>query len=113
FSFWNPSVGRWLHGGRDPNVPNPLEGKVGLPFEAVVTGRCRGSWTTQVAIASGALPPGLRLEGFAIRGVPERAGTWYLQIRFFDTNCLGRPVPDVIQTLKITTEGSSAPRGLQ
>jgi hypothetical protein len=95
----------------DPKYSSPMHGKVGLPFSQRPTAPCRGgSWSASVSIATGALPPGLRLSGTTIEGVPERAGTWHFSVRFARLTCAGRSYADVSQNVTIVTEGSAAPR---
>ena len=90
---------------------------VGIPVTWETFAGCRGGrWSYRsVEISSGALPPGLRIgvdsKGeTAIVGVPERAGTWHLQMRFDGVTCAGESYGSQTQTLHITTVGSSAPR---
>ena len=92
-----------------------LSAKVGLPVDWSVRAHCSGGdWNFKRAeIVTGALPPGLRIDKHNIVGVPERAGTWYLRVRFVGVNCAGGFYGDQTQNLKIITEGSSAPRRLR
>jgi len=95
-----------------------LSGKVGLPVKWSASANCTGGgWSMKrVEVATGALPPGLRFGGKGntrIVGVPKRAGTWYLRVRFVGVKCAGKSYGDETQDLKITTEGSSAPRSLR
>lgn len=94
-----------------------LFANVGLPVEWTARAPCRGGdWNmSRVEIATGALPPGLRIGSTsqgstAIIGVPERAGTWHLRIRFVGITCAGNSYNDYTQDLHIKTEGSSVPR---
>lgn len=123
-------IGFGSRGERNLNDTS-LQAHVGLPVNWKVWGKCtyyitgrRVEWTGfsssgYAEVASGALPPGLRIGqddqgAYAIVGVPERAGTWHLQIRFVGATCRdGRWSGDNIQTLHITTEGSSSPRRVQ
>lgn len=93
-----------------------LHGFVGLPFEEKPTAKCvGGGWrfTSPVQIETGALPPGLYIdEAGRITGVPERAGTWYLRVRWDGVECAGKTYSGSYQNLKIITSGSSAPRSL-
>jgi hypothetical protein len=91
-----------------------LYGNVGLPFEAAPTAKCVGSgWTADVLeIVTGALPPGLRISGLHIVGVPTRAGDWYFQVRIKNVQCAGKYYGDYTQNVNIATTGSAAPRRL-
>jgi hypothetical protein len=94
-----------------------LNAYVGLPVDWTTWANCAGGdWNfSYVEISSGALPPGLRIGNnakgqTAIVGVPERAGTWHLQVRFNNVTCAGKSYGAQTQVLHITTEGSSAPQ---
>ena len=95
-----------------------LKAYVGLPVKWGPKAPCRGGgWSMKrVEVATGALPPGLRFGGKnnnRIVGVPKRAGTWYLRVRFVGIKCAGKYYKDTTQDLQITAEGSSAPRSLR
>lgn len=95
---------------------NSLHGYVGLPFNESPKARCiGGQWyfTYPVRIETGALPPGLQMneQGY-ITGVPERAGTWYFKVTWEGITCAGMSYKGGSLSLKIVTEGSSAPRSL-
>jgi hypothetical protein len=97
-----------------PKYDSPMQGKVGLPFSKRPTAPCRGGhWNTHVNVATGALPPGLRLSGTTIEGVPSRPGTWHFSVRFSSLTCAGKSYADVTQDVTIVTEGSAAPRRVQ
>jgi hypothetical protein len=101
------------------NVPHfslPINGKVGLPVDVTSLATCEGGgWNANLEIVSGALPPGLSLyqEKLGIRGVPTRAGTWYLRVRWTGISCAGKSYDPVTQDLSIITEGSSAPSSVR
>lgn len=91
-----------------------LNANVGLPVDWSMRARCvGGSWNlSRVAIVTGALPPGLRIDpsSMNIVGVPTRAGTWHLRLRYTGVTCAGKSYKGNTQDLHITTKGSSAPR---
>lgn len=92
-----------------------LSAYVGLPVDWEPQARCvGGGWgLSRAEIATGALPPGLTINAKAhIVGIPERAGTWHLQVRFVNVTCAGTSYGDKTQDLHITTEGSSAPKSV-
>ena len=95
-----------------------LKGFVGLPVKWAAIAYCSGGkWDMRrVEVVTGALPPGLRIGGkynARIVGVPKRAGTWYLQVRFVGVKCAGQSYGNITQKLAITTTGSTAPRSLR
>jgi hypothetical protein len=99
-----------------PQFNVPINGKVGLPLDVNSVATCEGGgWNARIEIVSGALPPGLTLyqEKLGIRGVPTRAGTWYLRVRWSGLTCAGKSYDDVTQDLAIVTEGSSAPSSVR
>ena len=91
-----------------------LHAYVGLAVDWSARAHCTGGdWSMErVEIVTGALPPGLSISGIHIVGVPTRAGTWHLQVRFVEIECAGKYYGDETQTLAITTEGSSAPQSV-
>lgn len=88
-----------------------LHGYVGLPVEWKPKAHCvGGGWNFErVEIVTGGLPPGLTFEDGNIVGVPARAGTWHLRVKFVGMECAGSYYGDHTQDLHITTEGSSSP----
>lgn len=98
----------------------PFTLKVGLPADLVSRSRCVqpggnviGSTVANTRLETGALPPGLRLDGARIVGVPERAGTWYFRVRFSGISCAGMNYDDQFENVQIITEGSAAPRAIR
>ncbi len=92
-----------------------LQANVGLPVDWSTKADCVGGpwYRDRVEIVSGALPPGLRIDpaNYHIVGVPTRAGTWHLRVRFINVKCAGKIWRNSLtQDLHITTKGSSAPR---
>jgi hypothetical protein len=111
--YWGPGFG--CPGGNCYDTT--LTAYVGLPVEWTAWASChpQGWNLSHAEISSGALPPGLYIGNnaqgnAAILGVPERAGTWHLQVRFHGVTCAGGTFNPITQTLHITTEGSSAPQ---
>ena len=101
---------------RFPHFNLPINGKVGLPLDIGSVATCEGgNWNASIEIVSGALPPGLSLyqDKLAIRGVPSRAGTWYLRVRWTGITCAGKSYDAMTQDLTIITEGSSAPSSVR
>lgn len=108
-----PGLYRWPGYGNGRNeYESTLKGYVGLPFSKPARARCVGGrWSSEgVRIVTGALPPGLRFSHSKIEGVPTRAGTWHLSIKFLNVRCAGKIYHPKPHILHITTEGSSAPR---
>jgi hypothetical protein len=111
-----------------------LHAYVGVPFDAPLTGTCWhgtqwftpkptnlrcGTWSAQsVDIATGTLPPGLRIDRstWRLTGVPTRAGQWNLTILVYGLagDGLRARASDYQETeiLHFTTEGSAVPRSL-
>jgi hypothetical protein len=101
-----------------PYYAYPLSAKVGLPVDWAPGARCiGGGWHGAAEVVTGALPPGLTLDNLQttghITGVPTRAGTWYLRVRFAELSCADKTYPDSTQDLEIKTEGSSAPQSVR
>ena len=116
--YWWGKVGYECYNSRDCGGMKKLKAYVGLPVDWGAKARCvGGGWSIKrVEVATGALPPGLRFGGkynTRIVGVPKRAGTWYLRIRFLGVRCAGKYYGDKTQDLAITAQGSSAPRSLR
>ena len=121
YQDWDDIRRRWYWTEDYSNVKN-LHGKVGLPFDEGMRAKCIGSsgetitwyFTSPVRIETGVLPLGLDIdENGRITGVPERAGTWYLQIGWDGVSCAGMNYKGSYLKLKIVTEGSSVPKSLQ
>ncbi len=97
----------WLEDGK-------IAANVGLPVNWGIYASCvGGNWTfSRAEIVSGVLPPGMRIDpsNYHIVGVPTRAGTWHLRVKFINVRCAGNYYKDNTQDLHITTKGSSAPR---
>ena len=114
--YWWGKVGYECYNSRDCGGMKKLKAYVGLPVDWGAKARCvGGEWDFDwIEIVTGALPPGLRIEptSYDIVGVAERAGTWYLRVRFVGVTCAGLHYGDRTQTLAITTEGSSAPQSV-
>ncbi len=105
-----------------PNFAGVFNARVGLPVDWGSTANCRGpdgrsaTWNfdhLEVVQPGGGLPPGLRIENRRIVGIPTRAGTWNLRLRFAGIKCNNSSYNDEIQTMQIITEGSSAPSSVR
>ncbi len=108
--YWRGKVGFECYSSRSCSDMS-LSAYVGLPVNWEAKGRCvGGSWSYEdVTVDTGALPPGLRLfapdehlrrppPGFPpvyprIKGVPTRAGTWHLRVRFVGDYILNPAFP--------------------
>jgi hypothetical protein len=114
--YWWGKIGYECYNSQDCGGIKKLKAFVGLPVTWKPKARCvGGKWNfKRVQVATGALPPGLRLDNKDhIVGVAQRAGTWYLRIKFTGVTCAGKFYGDKTQDLAITTEGSSAPRSVR
>ena len=109
--YWYGKVGYECY---SINCSGLLNANVGLPVDWSPRARCvGGGWNfTRAEIVSGALPPGLRIDPSSLHivGVPKRAGTWHLRVRFVNVRCANMTYGSKTQDLHITTKGSSAPR---
>ena len=86
-------------------------GKAGYHMVAEANARCGGSWqANRVSLASGSLPPGLRLSGYRIEGTPESPGRWQAWITYAGLVCRGRSYPDQTVNVDLTVEGDALRR---
>ena len=114
--YWWGRVGFECYNSQDCGGMKKLKAYVGLPVEWKPKARCvGGGWNfNRVEVATGAFPSGLRINSKShIVGVPKRAGTWYLRVRFVGVTCAKMHYGDKTQDLAITAEGSAAPRSLR
>ncbi|MBI2901047.1 MAG: hypothetical protein HYY17_12750 [Planctomycetes bacterium] len=65
------------------------EGRTGVPFKfGFYAAVCPCNWTFDRArLITGTLPPGLRIEGIQIVGVPERTGKWNCTVALEGFRC--------------------------
>jgi hypothetical protein len=79
---------RFLQVNYEPSSGTALEHMV----MQAVSSNCPGTWSASDArLASGRLPPGLRLESdHKITGTPDASGTWQAGIGFSGLSCKGR-----------------------
>ena len=86
------------------------QGQAGYHMVADANARCGGSWqASRVWLASGSLPPGLRLSGYRIEGIPQSPGRWQASINYSGLVCRGQSYPDQTVNVDLTIEGD-APR---
>jgi hypothetical protein len=86
------------------------QGKVGYHMVAEPRARCGADWSSNSpSLTGGSLPPGLRLRGSRIEGVPQSPGRWQARVSFSGIACRGRSYPDQTVHVDLSIEGD-APR---
>lgn len=91
------------------NWNSDIDGQVGYQlYVSAPTGRCEPSrsWSANVSIVSGNLPPGLRFESHRIIGIPTERGHWIVKLRLYDIQCGGSYYKDFEQELRFHITGS-------
>jgi uncharacterized membrane protein len=97
-------------------APVLLTGTVLQPYSDRIFVTGGGSAPYHFAVASGALPPGLQLDGTtgALAGTPTIAGTYYFQVAVTDSTGLAGALDYVLEILGLTlsmTPGGTLPTG--
>lgn len=70
-------------------------GQVGHHLTADPRANCPEGWQHSSAwLAGGRLPPGVRLEGANLVGIPQIPGTWQATVKLTGLKCRGREYPD-------------------
>jgi len=87
-----------------------INGEVGMAFgicsPRMTTYPAGADWNASTSLVSGKLPPGLRLDGLNIQGIPTEPGHWVIKLEVNNIRVLGKSIKPFQQELRIHITGS-------